>query len=203
MSLASRIMKIWNGTDGSALDFGSARGSIPSAVAAYVKANEWCDGILHRTRLTCTALPISVADDAGVAQYGGTQVYTLPEGLVVTHGAMINGVIGVVSGTIIATFGGVMALGSAVAGTGATLVTTEATWLQSTALTTAVASVSTSSAVSIATQLTESGGRVYDGTATAAPVFINLAITDDASHTAAVMYFTGTIDLVWLIVGDK
>ncbi len=44
-------------------------GVIPDAVKAYVVATESGNGVLNRTVLTCTALPISVADDAGTAQY--------------------------------------------------------------------------------------------------------------------------------------
>ncbi|MBK7822920.1 MAG: hypothetical protein IPJ61_18220, partial [Tessaracoccus sp.] len=100
----------------------------------YVVATEYGDSPIHRTVLACTAPLISVADDAGVAQYGGVQ------GLHVPGGAGI-----VFAGrhqprqpndgrdrTFIDAFTGVNALGSAVASTGATLVGTEATWLQST-----------------------------------------------------------------------
>lgn len=173
------------------------------STSTTVVAKEYGSPLLHKTQLVCTATPISVADDAGVAQYGGVSLYTFPEGFVVLHGAMIQGVIGVVSGTIIATFAGAIALGSAVAGTGTTLVTTEATWLQSSALTTAVASVAAiGAAFPVATQITESGARWYNGTATAGPVFLNLAIADDATHTAAVMSYTGTITLLWSLLGD-
>lgn len=179
-------------------------GTIPGAVSAYVTAVEEGDALIHRTTLTCTALPISVADDAGVAQYGGVKVYTFPEGLIASLGAIINGNLTMgVTGTFIDAFTGVNALGSAVAGTGASLTSTEATWLQSTANATASSKVAAISSVSIATQLTESGGRIYDGTATAAPVFLNFAIADDASHTAGTGTFTGTITIAWLKVGDK
>ncbi|MBK7823000.1 MAG: hypothetical protein IPJ61_18625 [Tessaracoccus sp.] len=179
-------------------------GKVPAAASPYVVATEYGDSLIHRTVLACTALPISVADDAGVAQYGGVQVYTFPEGLIASLGAIISGNLTMgVTGTFIDAFTGVNALGSAVASTGATLVGTEATWLQSTANATAAAKVAAISSVSIATQLTESGGRVYDGTATAAPMFLNFAIADDASHTAGSGTFTGTITFAWLKVGDK
>jgi len=51
----------------------SDNGAVPSAVAAYVVATETGDSLIHKTVLTCTALPLSVADDAGVAQYGGSK----------------------------------------------------------------------------------------------------------------------------------
>lgn len=168
-----------------------------------VTCREFGSPVMHKTQLICVDTPISVADDAGVAQYGGISLYTFPEGIVCLHGAVIQGTLGVVSGTIIATFGGVIALGSATAGTGATLVTTEATWLQSSALTAAVSSVSAiGAAFPVATQITESGARWYNGSATAGPVFLNVAITDDATHTAAVLKYNGTITLVWTLLAD-
>lgn len=171
-------------------------GLIPSAVRAYVSASEQGDTLFHRTVLTCTALPISVADDAGVAQYGGAQIYTFPAGLITTFGAQLTGNL-TMPAPFIDAFTGVNALGSAAAGTGATLTGTEATWLQSTANATAAAKVAAISSVSIATALTESGGRVYDGRATAAPVFLNFAIADDAAHTAGAGTFTGVVTLLW------
>ncbi len=180
----------------------STNGVVPTAVAATVVATEYGDNLMHKTVLTCTAVPVSVTDDAGVAQYGGVQVYTFPLGLIATHGAIISGNLTLgATGTIINTFTGVNALGSVTATTGATLVAGEATWLQSTANATASSKVAAITSFSIATQLTESGGRIYNGTSTAGPVFLNFAIADDASHTSGTGTFTGTITLLWSNVG--
>ena len=177
---------------------------MPSAVAGTVVATEYGDNIFHKTVLTCTAVPVSVADDAGVAQYGGVKVYTFPEGLICTFGAIVSGALTLgTTGTIIDAFTGKNALGSVVATTGATLIAGEATWLQESANATASAKVAAISSVSVATQLTETAGRVFDGTATPAPVFLNFAIADDASHTAGSGSFTGTITMLWAKVGDK
>lgn len=179
-------------------------GSIPAAVQAYVTATEYGDESFHKTVLTCTALPLSIADDEGVAQYGGVQVYTMPKGAIISLGASVKGNLTLgVTGTIIAAFTGVNALGTATAGTGATLTGTEATWLQSTANAEAAAKVAAIASCSVATALTESPGRVVDGRTTAAPVFLNFAIADDASHTAGTGTFTGTITLAWVNVGGN
>lgn len=176
-------------------------GVVPSAVAAYVVATETGDNLIHKTVLTCTALPLSVADDAGVAQYGGVKVYEFPLGLIYTMAAKMSGNLTLgVTGTIINTYTGVNALGSVVATTGATLVAGEATWMQETANATAVAKVAAINSISIATQLTETSARVFDGRTTAAPVFLNFAIADDVTHTAGTGTFTGTIALAWLKV---
>lgn len=173
-------------------------GSVPAVVAATCIATEYGDNLIHKTVLTCTALPLSITDDAGVAQYGGVQVYLFPKGLISAQAARVEGSLTLgVSGTIIDAFTGVNALGTVTASTGATLVSTEATWLQSTANATAAAKVAAVSSVSIATALTETAARIVDGRTTAAPVFLNFAIADDASHTSGTGTFTGTITLLW------
>lgn len=173
-------------------------GSVPSAVAATVVATEYGDNLIHRTVLTCTALPISLADDANVAQYGGVKVYEFPLGLISTIAAKMSGNLTLgVTGTFIDAFTGKNALGSATAGTGATLTSTEATWLQETANATAATKVAAISSISIATQLTEAGSRVFDGRVTRAPVYLNFAIADDVSHTAGTGTFTGEISFTW------
>lgn len=169
---------------------------------ATVSVAEYGDGVIHKTVLTCAATPITFADDADVAQYGGVKVYDFPDGLICTLGAVIDGALTLAT-PFIDTFTGVTALGTATAGTGATLTSTEADILQSTALTEAVAKVATADAISIATALTESGGRWLDGTGTAKDLFLNYAIADDVAHTAGAGTFTGTITVVWINLGDK
>jgi len=180
-----------------------AAGTVPDAVKAYVVATESGDGIINRTKLVCTAVPISVADDAGVAQYGGVKLYTFPQSIICLHGAVYSGNLTMgATGTFIDAFTGVMALGSATASTGATLLTTEATWLQSTAMSTASSKVAATAGYPVATQITESGARWYDGHTTAGPVWLNVAIADDASHTAGTGTWTGTITLIWSAIAD-
>jgi hypothetical protein len=74
--------------------------------------------------------------------------------------------------------------------------------LQSTANAEAAAKVAAIASHSVATALTESGARWYDGTGTPGPVFLNFAIADDATHTAGTGKFTGTITLTWINLGD-
>ena len=160
--------------------------------------------VWHKTEIICTATPITVTDDAGVAQYGGVKLYDFPEGLLFTAGAVIDGALTLgTTGTIIDAFTGKVALGTATATTGATLVSTEADILQETAITTASSKVAVCDAISIATALTESGARHLDGTATAKDLYLNFAIADDVSHTTGTGTFTGTVTVVWAILGDK
>ncbi len=183
---------------------GGGLGTIPSAQRGTVTVVETSNGVINRSVITCTALPISVADDAGVAQYGGKAIYNFPEGMLCTMGAVIDGSLTMgVTGTFIDTYTGVVALGSATASTGADLVSTEATFLQEVAMTEAVAKVANTDAQSIATALTESGARWVDGTATAPVMYLNFAIADDGTHTAGTGTFTGVITIVWMLLGDN
>ena len=172
---------------------------------ATVKVTETGLGIWKKTRLTLTNTPVTITDDAGVAQYGGTgKIYDFPEGMLVTLGAVVTGSLTLgTTGTIIDTYTGVCSLGTATATTGATLVGTEADILQSCNLTQAAAKIAAVDAVSVATALTESGARWLDGTATAKDMFLNFAIADDVTHTSGTGKFTGTIDIVWCIIGDN
>lgn len=180
-------------------------GNVGAKNGSTVSVVEYGGAGLHKTVLTLTATPVTVTDDAGVAQYGGTaKLYTFPAGLIMTLGAVLTGNLTLgTTGTIIAAFTGVNALGTATATTGATLVSTEADILQSTANATASGSIAAVDSVSIATALTESGARHFDGTATAKELYLNFAIADDATHTSGTGTFTGTIQLFWLNIGDN
>lgn len=170
-----------------------------------VAAVENAGGIIHKTTLTCTGTTITISDDAAVAQYGGVKVYDFPEGMICTLGAVVTGTLTAgVTGTIIDNWDGDVALGTATATTGATLTGTEADILQSVAVSAgATDKLGVVDAVSVATALTESGARWHDGTDTAKDLYLNFVIDDDATHAAGTATFTGTIQLVWLSLGDN
>lgn len=169
-----------------------------------VTVKEYGSDTVHKTVLTCTATPISIADDAGVSQYGGVKVYDFPAGHICTLGAVIDGAVTLgTTGTIIDTWAGGIALGSVVATTGATLVSTEANIMKEVDVAAATAKVAVVDAVAVATVLTESAASWIDGTATAVDMYLNLVVDDDASHTAGTGTFTGTITFYWINLGDK
>lgn len=187
-----------------ATTLGNASSTAGTKNGATVSVSETGYGPFHQTVLTCTATPITISDDANVAQYGGVKLYTFPEGLVATLGAVVDGEITAgVTGTIIDNWDGDVALGSVTATTGATLVSTEADIMKSVAVSAGAADkIGVVAAVSVATQLTESGATWIDGTATAVPVYLNFVIDDDATHTAGTATFTGTVTLTWAHLGD-
>lgn len=170
-----------------------------------VTVQEYGSGAVRKTVLTCTATPITITDDAGVAQYGGVKVYDFPAGLICTLGAVVTGTLTAgVTGTIIDNWDGDVALGTATATTGATLTGTEADIMPSVSVSAGASDKDgVVDAVSVATALTESGARWFDGTATAKDMFINFVIDDDATHTTGTATFTGTISFAWINLGDN
>lgn len=179
--------------------------SVGAKNGSTVTVQEYGNGVINKTVLTCTETPVTITDDAGVAQYGGAgKLYDFPQGLLVTFGAVIDGAVTLgTTGTISDTWGGGVALGTATATTGATLTSTEADIMPEVNVAAATAKVGTVDAVSVATALTESGARWFDGTATAKDLYLNLVVDDSASHTSGTGTFTGTVTVIWAIVGDK
>lgn len=161
--------------------------------------------IIHKTVITCTATPVTITDDANVAQYGGTgKLYDFPAGLICTLGAVVDGSVTLgTTGTIITTWAGGIALGTATATTGSTLTGTEADVMPEVDVAAATAKVAVVDAVSVATALTESGARWLDGTTTAKDLFLNLVVDDDVTHTSGTGSFTGTVTIHWINLGDK
>lgn len=170
-----------------------------------VTTTESGGGVWRKTVLTLTATPVTITDDAGVAQYGGAgKIYDFPEGLTVVLGAVVTGSLTLgTTGTIIDTYAGGVSLGTATATTGATLTGTEADIMPEVDVAAATAKVAAIDGVSVATALTESGARHFDGTATAKDMYLNFVVDDDATHTSGTGTFTGTVSFVWCVIGDN
>ncbi|MFA5040013.1 MAG: hypothetical protein WC464_00065 [Bdellovibrionales bacterium] len=162
-----------------------------------VTAAEYSDGVINKTVLTLTATPITITDDAGVAQYGGAgKIYDLPEGAISVVGCVVAGNLTLgTTGTIINAFTSNVALGTATATTGATLTGTEADIMASVANGTAATKVAAVGATSASMTL-------LNGTATAKDVYLNVVVADDVTHTSGTGTFTGTITMLWTNVGD-
>lgn len=178
---------------------------VGSNSTAGVTVFEKGSGVVKQTYLELNAVTVTISDDGGVAQFGGVQIYDFPEGMLYWKGALISGTLTAgVTGTIIDDWDGDVALGSVTATTGATLVSTEADYVTSTAVSAGAADKDgVVDAFSVATVLTESGARWFDGTSTAKNLFLNFVIDDDVSHTAGTAEFTGTVIINWEMIGDS
>lgn len=202
-SLHGRILGFDSET-GQLITRGEASAGNGAKTGSTVQVRESGNSALHKTLLTFTATPITLTDDAGNGQYGGTLVYTFPQGFINFHGAVVTGALTIATGTFIDNFDGFIALGSVTATTGATLVSTEATWMPAVAISAGASDkIAVVDGGSVATALTESGARWYDGSATAAPMYLNFLVTDDATHTSGTATFTGTVQFSWENLGDN
>lgn len=175
--------------------------SSTSGVSVFEKGS----GVSKQTYLECNAVSVTITDDAGVAQFGGVKVYDFPEGMTLIKGAQCNGILTLgTTGTFIDNWDGDVALGTATATTGATLTGTEADIMPSVAVSAGASDKDgVVNAASVATALTESGARWFDGTATAKDLFLNFVVDDDATHTAGTGTFTGTVVFNWEMMGDN
>lgn len=165
-----------------------------------VDAVETIGGCIHKTVLTCTATPLVLTDESGTVVYGGVKVYDFPAGALCILGATVSGTMTGVE--VLATWEGDVALGTATATTGATLIGTEADIMQSVAIAAATAKVGTVAACSLATALTESGARWFDGHSTAKDCYLNFVVDENAANATSTGAFTGTVTLAWINLGD-
>lgn len=160
-------------------------GAIASAAAAYTTVEECGVGALRSTKLTFTALPITMTDN-GANGSGGIQVYDFPEGAIQILGSTCK----ITGAYATATDANVIAsVGTATAAADATLTSTEANIIASTAAAVATSACSFS-AVSAAP------GAPIDGRTTPASVFVNIATSTDPTGNKA-MTFTGTLVIQW------
>lgn len=157
-------------------------GSVPAAAQPYVVEEVLSNGTISKVKLTCTNLPVSISDDADVAQYGGVQIYDLPEGIICSMGCVVGGTM-TLPAPFIDAWEGDVAIGTVTASTGATLTSTEANIMQSVAIAAASTKVGTVDAAQVATALTESGARWIDGSSTPIDMYLNFVVDDNAAHT--------------------
>ena len=187
----------------------SAAGSASSVVSPNttpggIVAVERVASATRKVSLTLTNVPVLWDDNGATGAGAYVKLFDFPEGLIDIHGAVMNltnitattQCLGASSSSVVAS------LGSAAADTtNFTLTSTEANVVPSTSMATLSSSISTGgSGVS-------SGHVNLDGTASKAALYLNLSAnaTDsvgdsDSTHLVTV---SGTIDLVYEVIGDK
>lgn len=154
-------------------------------------------GMVHKTVLTLTAVPITLAD---ATQGGGVKIYDMPEGRILFLGA-IGSVAMKTTSALASTLNASVACKWGVGTTvqaSATLATTEQDVINA-------ASITASATVNVAGAAATGVGvlAVVDGTATPADLYLNVSVpgaTDiDADATITV---TGTVTITWMNLGD-
>lgn len=179
-------------------------GAVASAISAFCVANEYGDGIHHRTQLQCTNLPVNVSNVTAIS-FGNARLYNFPEGRIYMKGCMaffsqiaFNNPTG--GGSVIAQTGsGDYSIGTA-ATADSTLNGNEVNILPSTAmLDPFVGGIGRSNAGSALASAAS-----FDGTGTPVAAFLNVIIDDAAvaDGTSSTVFFTGSIQITWEWHGD-
>lgn len=176
--------------ENSSFDTAANLGAIPAAVDDYVTVKHYGNGVINKSVFTITALPITITDN-GANGSGGTKIFDFANGNLCSLVASTNMTVAygsVTDANVIAS------VGTSVAAADATLTSAEANIVPSTAAAT------TSGAGTFAGQNTAIG--YHDGTATAAPIYVNLATsTDPSTNNSATV--SGTLTMVWALGGDN
>lgn len=167
-------------------------GTVSTAAAAYVTAvEEYGVGPIRQTKLTVSALPVTITDN-GANGSGGIKIYDFPKGVTAALGGSCKLAVAYGSVTDANVIGSV---GSATAGADATLTTTEADFIKSTTCPT------TSGVGALAGNSVASPTNIGTGS-TASAAYFNLATsTDPTTNNSATV--TGWIILTWLNHGDN
>jgi hypothetical protein len=167
---------------------------------------EYVLGNYHQVILTLTAMELETMDAAGTVAGGGTNVYTFPEGLICTLGAVIDGTMtGAGAAYMLTNWVGDVALGTTeFDDTASPMVTTQQDILKNTAVAAADQLVGILDAVSAPALYTESGASWIDGTAAAEDVWLNVLIDENAANEDnATNTITGTIEFSYIVLGDN
>ena len=155
-------------------------------------------GHTRETVLTFTNEVIDVVDAAANGAHGGLKVYDFPPGQLYVHGIVTDLAIVAGAGGISDTAAVVAAVGKGQVQTdNATLFTDEATFIPMTNVTLTGGAADFHGKTSA-----QEAGQVQDGTATAIDLWLNFAVPGDDSTADDTLTVTGTITILWALMGD-
>jgi hypothetical protein len=168
-------------------------GSVPTALAAYVTAVEYGNGIFHRTVFTLTALPIATVDNGTAGHAGTTKIYDFPKGYIRISGGVHKYTLLTVDGT------GLTNAAAISLGVGSTAAGTDMVSLTGTAQNIVTADAITFSTATTGTNQTQGNVTVagLDGSSTAADAILNVACSAATAASDGVLTLTGTIIVDW------
>lgn len=150
------------------------------------------------TVLTYEAEVIDITDAAANGAHGGLKVYDFPPGQLYVHGIVTDLAIVAGAGGISDTAAVVAAVGKGQVQTdNATLFADEATFIPMTAVTLTAGAADFHGKTSA-----QEVGQVQDGTSTAIDLWLNFAVPGDDSTADDTLTVTGTITILWALMGD-
>lgn len=167
----------------------------------YISAVEQGDGLVHRTTLTISSLPVTLTRVTTLGGYGSTKLYTWPQGAQAFLGCTSDLTIDVSATpawTVTTAWAGA---GTATAAADTTLTATEQDLLPSTDLTILTSGRTT---YDLQPVTTFRGFFTYDGTTTAAKMWLNVsAVSADIGTTGQTATVSGTVKCSNLNLGDN
>jgi hypothetical protein len=164
-----------------------------AAVAGKCTAVSYGVHPIHQTVLTLTLTGANDLDLADGDHGTGIKIYDMPAGRILILGATINADIAYVDAATTGEF--VVSVGQAVGADDATLTSTEADIIPSTAIAGAATPKAWHAALAASAQ--------FDGTATALPIYVNVACPNASNSATAQTYaITGTLTISWINLGD-
>lgn len=173
-------------------------GALPAAPAVSL---DYRDDAVRTVTVKLAGAVITMADEAGVVAYGGLKILDLPDGAILFLGATADLAFTLSAAGINADWNGDFGVGSVTASNNASLASTEQDYIPTTATPQASGSATTAKGQSTATE----SGAIFDGTTTAADVFLNVLV-DDADHnvtgTPTNVIANGTITFCYAELGD-
>lgn len=158
---------------------------------------EFGTGSFRHTRLTLASVAQVIPN--GASEYVGTKLFTFPEGRIYVVGSIFTltpTTTTDLTTTITSATSGAASFGSAIA-TNASLTSTMVDFAPSTAYT-------SSTVINVAAAAFSgvlASPAVFDGTGTAKDLYLNNSIAVNSADGTVTM--SGTLDIVWVIIGDK
>ena len=174
-------------------------GAVPAAaMTAGVTAEEYGEGVFHKTLFTFTAVDVTMTDHGTSGCSGSLKIYDFPAGNLSYFGGTTNLTLAVDGTNITAVAAVVASFGTTAAGAdNATLTSTEADFIPLTACTLVAG------AGSFLGKSVTATAAVFDGTATAKDLYINFAVPDADSAGNDALIVDGTATIVWANLGDN
>jgi len=168
-------------------------GAVATAVTGTVSVVDYGDRVMRKSVLTLAAMPVVVVEGGtGTNGYGGTKIYDFPAGRILVHGCIVNCAITVDATNLDAADGGDVGCGTAVVSDGDL---TDAT------------DIDLCAAIDVDPINGDVHGQLaaaaqFDGTSTAKDMYLNMLIDDADISTSATNTVSGTITLIWSLLGD-
>jgi len=176
--------------------------SLPGAVVGTgIVAEEYGSGTFHFTKLTLTAKEVTVTD---ALAYGSTQLYDFPEGRFLILGGMASLTLAVPAPQVRAdTINDNSTVDWALGTVAASNVALTGTMVDLVAIANEAAFAATGNGFGTAATAVLASSAVFDGTATPKDMFLNFGFSDATDIDAdAIISVSGTISVVWVMVGD-